>query len=105
MARTPFGYRQEGDQWAIDDAQAAVVARIFDEFTRLYAHAGLTEIAVGLNVDAIQTQHGGQWYASTVKYILANACYVDGERPAIISQEVYDLTQARLAAMQMGPTR
>ena len=105
MARVPFGYRQEGDQWAIDAEQAAVVRRIFAEFTRLYAHAGLTEIAEGLNVDAIPTQRGGQWHASTVRYILSNAGYVGGAQPAIISREQHDQAQARLNRMQMGPTR
>ena len=105
MARTPFGYRREGDAWAIDADQAAVVHRIFDEFTRLYAYAGLTEIAAGLNVDAIPTQRGGQWHASTVKYILANAGYAGGAQPAIISRTAYDQAQSRLATLKMGPTR
>ena len=79
--------------------------RIFTEFTRPYSHAGLTEIARALNVDGIPTQRGGKWHASTVRYILANAGYVCGAQPAIISQEVYDQAQARLNHMQMGPTR
>ena len=105
MARVPFGYRRKGDQWAIADDQAAVVRRIFAEFTALYAHAGLTEIAAGLNVDAIPTQRGGQWHASTVKYILGNVVYVGEAHPAIISREVYTQAQARLAALTMGPAR
>ncbi len=100
MARVPFGYRQAGDHWAIDVDQAAVVQRIFAEFTRPYFHAGLTEIAHALNVDGIPTQRGGQWHASTVRYILGNAGYV-----AIVGEEVYQVAQDRLAALCMGPTR
>ena len=104
MARVPFGYRQEGATWAIDGDQAAVVRRIFAEFTRLYAHAGLTEIAAGLNVDAIPTQRGGKWHASTVRYVLSNATYAT-EPHAIISRAAYDQAQSRLVSMQRGPTR
>ena len=100
MARVPFGYRQESDQRAIDDEQAAVIVRIFAEFTRLYAHAGLTEIAAGLNVDAIPTQRGGKWHASTVKYILGNAGYV-----GLVGKELYQAAQDRLDSLRMGPTR
>ena len=100
MARVPYGYVQRGDKWAINDEQAAVVRQIFDEFTRLYAHASLTEIAAGLNVDAIPTQRGGKWHASTVKYILGNVRYV-----AIVGEELYQAAQARLATLPMGPTQ
>lgn len=100
MARVPFGYRQEGDQWAIDVDQAAVIGRIFAEFTRPYFHAGLTEIAHALNVDGIPTQRGGMWHASTLKYLLGNVRYV-----AIVGEETFRAAQARLAALPMGPTR
>ena len=79
MARVPLGYRQEGDEWAIEDEQAAVVRRIFAEFMHMYAPAGLTKIAHALNVDRIPTQRGGQWHVSTVKYIRGNACYDGGD--------------------------
>ena len=64
------------------------------------AHAGLTEIAAGLNVDAIPTQRGGMWHASTVRYILGNVRYV-----AIVGEELYQAAQARLATLPMGPTQ
>ena len=104
MARVPFGYRLEGSTYQIDDSEAAVVQRIFDEFTRPYIRAGLSEIADGLNLDEIATQRGGRWYASTVKYILSNAVYVDDPR-AIISRNIYDQAQSRLTSLKMGPTR
>ena len=104
MARVPFGYRIEGDNQVIDPAQAAIVERIFSEFTRPYIRAGLSEIADGLNVDGVPTQRGGKWYASTVRYVLGNQVYAEGPT-AIVSRGAYDQAQSRLASMQRGPTR
>ena len=104
MARVPFGYQIEGGDLVIDAEAAAVVQRIFDEFTRPYIRAGLSEIADGLNADGIPTQRGGRWHASTVRYILGNQVYADEPR-AIISRGTYDQAQNRLVTLRMGPTR
>ena len=104
MARVPFGYRDDGSAYQIDEAEAAVVARIFDEFTRLHLHTGLSEIAAGLNMDGIPTQRGGRWYASTVRYILSNRVYADEPR-AIVGRGTYQQAQNRLTSMRKGPTR
>ena len=104
MARFPLGYRLEGSRLVINEDEAAVVQRIFAEFTRPYIRAGLSEIANGLNVDGIPTQRGGRWYASTVRYILANAIYAE-EWHAIISRGTYDQAQNRLVTLRMGPTK
>ena len=104
MARVPFGYRIEGSQLVIDADAAAIVQRIFAEFTRPHFHTGLSEIAHDLNVDAVPTQRGGKWHASTIKYILANATYAK-EPHALISRATFDQAQSRLASMQRGPTR
>lgn len=88
----------------IDEAEAAVVQRIFDEFTRVHLHTGLSEIADGLNVDGIGTQRGGRWYASTVRYILGNSIYTDEPR-AIVGRGTYQQAQNRLTSMRKGPTR
>ena len=101
MARVPFGYRMEGDDQVIDDQAAETVGRIFDEFTRAYIRAGLTEIAEGLNVDGVATQRGGKWHASTVRYILSNQVYAG----SIVSRDAFDRAQSRLASMRHGPTR
>ena len=97
MARTPFGWTVQGE---IDEGQAAVIVRIFDEFTRTYLHAGLSEIAEALNVDAIPTQRGGGWHASTVRYILANRRYVE-----IVGLAAFDAAQSRLVGLRYGPTK
>ena len=104
MARFPLGYGIEGDQMVINEDEAAVVQRIFDEFTRPYFHIGLSEIATGLNVDGIPTQRGGHWHASTVRYILGNSIYASEPR-AIITRGTYDQAQNRLTSMRKGPTR
>ena len=75
--------------------------RIFDEFTRPYIRAGLSEIAAALNVDGVPTQRGGRWYASTIKYVLSNPVYVD----VIVNRSTFDQAQSRLATLRMGPTR
>ena len=36
MARVPYGFKQEGHRLVIDAEQAAIVERIFAEFTRPY---------------------------------------------------------------------
>ena len=106
--RTPYGYtRQDNGTWTVDDAAADVVRRIFREFADPYRHTGLTEIAHDLNVDQVVTQRGGTWRASTVRYVLRNRAYA-GRRPgfpAIVTPEVWDAAQRRLAGLLMGPTR
>jgi site-specific DNA recombinase len=48
----------------IDEAQAAIVERIFTEFT---AGASSIQIATRLNTDGVPGPRGGQWNASTVR--------------------------------------
>ena len=104
MARVPFGYEIEGSRLVINEDEAAVVRRIFAEFTRPYFHTGLSEIAADLNADGIPTQRGGRWHASTVRYILSNQVYASEPR-AIISRATHQQAQARLTTMRRGPTR
>lgn len=80
---------------------AATVRRIFAEFCHPYAHATLSEIAKALNTDEVTTQRGGRWYASTVRYILANAAYV----PSVIDAETFEQAQAKLKRLRPGPPK
>lgn len=76
-----YGYRVTSTgQRAIDEAQAAVVRRIFDEYI---AGRSPRKIVEGLNRDGIPAPHGGTWAASAVRAdrkraigILANPLYV-----------------------------
>ncbi len=115
--RVPYGYNYiDGSGFVVDEQAAAVVRRIFDEFTRTYTHTTLSEIADGLNIDNVPTQRGGKWHASTIRYVLSNGWYaglvqfdgqepVIGEQPVIVSKDVYDAVQRRLDALQPGPVK
>lgn len=103
----PLGYVYEADnRIVVDEDAAAVVVRIFDEFTRPYVRASLSEIAAALNVDGIATARGGRWYASTVRYVLRNGAYAGaGAWSAIVSAEMFEAAQERLDALKPGPAR
>lgn len=102
----PYGYSMDGDNRTIDQDAAAVVRRIFDEFTELYTHASLSEIAEGLNVDGIPTKRGGRWYASTVRYVLLNRAYAGADGwPVIVGAVTFEAAQRRIEALRPGPAR
>ena len=48
---------------AINDGEAAVVRRIFEEYAN---GATTTEVAKGLNLDRIPSPRGGRWHANTI---------------------------------------
>ena len=91
-----FAHGMDGDPAAV-----AVVRRIFTEFTELYAHATLNEVAAGLNTDGIPTARGGKaWYASTVRYVLRNDVYA-----ALLGRATFYAAQSRLARVHSGPPK
>ena len=90
----PYGL--DGDPVAV-----ATVRRVYAEFCHPYAHATLSEIARALNTDEVATRRGGQWYASTVRYILCNAAYV----PGVIDAEAFEQAAARLQRLRPGPPK
>lgn len=109
--RIPLGYIYADEQFSIADDSADVVRSVFADFL---AGQGLSAIAQRLNDAGATTAKGGNWYASTVRYILSNGFYaglvqwgnsedVAGTHPAIISRETYDHAQARLNALRPGP--
>lgn len=83
-----------------DPAAADVVCRMFQEFCDPYRRPSLSELAHDLNVDQVATARGGQWHASTVRYVLRNDAYVD-----LVGREMFDAAQARLSRLLPGPPR
>lgn len=112
-SRAPYGYIYDRNEqrFQIDDAQAAIVRRIFTEFL---TGDGMKAIADRLNNQAIPTKMGGTWDASTIRYILRNGAYAgllqwDGVEkkhgnihPAIVSEETYRAALRRLSALKPG---
>ena len=98
------GYTPKGE--TVPD-EAAVVRRMFHQF-----HGGesLRGIASGLTADGITTRRGRPWNPSTIRQILVNPRYagrviyqgevvtgLTGDWEPLVSGEVFDLIQARLA--------
>lgn len=116
-ARIPYGYSYAGGEFAINPDQAAIIRDIFNGFINGEPMAALAD---NLNTNEVKTAKGGQWYTSTIRYILSNGQYagiaqwygdadkeaskvtVEGAYPAIISKQVYDQAHARLQAIKPG---
>ena len=70
---TPIGYaRDHKGGLVVDDDQAAIVLRIFEERR---AGRKLQDIADALNADKLRTRRGGRWHKGTVAYVLDNPKY------------------------------
>lgn len=71
-APTPFGFERVGDTLQEKPEEQEIIAQIF-----AWREAGwsLRKIAEELNKRGVPTKQGGQWHASTVKYILENSLY------------------------------
>ena len=116
-ARIPYGYSYAGGEFTINPDQAAIIRDIFNGFLTGETMAALAD---NLNTNEVKTAKGGQWYTSTIRYILSNGQYagiaqwygdadkeaskvtVEGAYPAIISKQVYDQAHARLQAIKPG---
>ena len=85
-----------------DPAHADVVRRLFQEFTDPYRRPSLAELAHALNVDGIPTRRGGQWYASTIRYVVMNPIYIDA---GIINADTWQAAQRRMRQLRPGPPR
>ena len=105
--RLPYGYTRRGATWAIDDQAAAVILRIYQDFSDPYRRPALSEVAHDLNTDELPTpRRDGTWHTSTVKYILQNRAYLGGDGyPGIVSFDLWSSVQARLSLLPMGPAR
>ena len=123
-----YGYRKAGGKLAVDEAEAAVIRRIYSEFLD-----GLNyeQISQGLNADGIPTRRGNDvWFNRTVMNVLTNEkymgdClfqktfhidpishkkvpnkgqlpqyYLEDCVPAIVSKEVWNLAQLEIQRRQ-----
>jgi DNA invertase Pin-like site-specific DNA recombinase len=101
-----FGYRFGKDGALIrDEAESAVVARLFDEFL-----AGASDSAImrGLISDGVPTALGGKWHEPTVRDILTNPLYagmlrtkvgvIQGVHERCVSVELFEKAQDLRAA-------
>lgn len=121
----PYGYRPNGDTWAIDADEAVIVQKVYHWY--LHDHMGFRAIAKQLNAENVPGQHGrlGTWDARTVERMLRREAYAgdiiygrwiqhrgrDGQthsqrntpqvfhdtHPAIIDRATWNETQERLA--------
>jgi site-specific DNA recombinase len=83
----PYGYRVAGlGERAIDEAQAAVVRRIYAEFA-----GGLSPraIAAGLNRDAIPSPRGGTWAMTAIRADVRRGIGILGN-PIYIGRQVWN---------------
>lgn len=71
-APTPYGFERVGDTLQENTQEQEIIAQIF-----AWRRAGwsLRKIAAELNKRGVPTKQGGQWYASTVRYLLQNSLY------------------------------
>lgn len=105
----PLGYTYENGQFAIDTNQAVTVRDIFASFIN---GQSMASIAAALNAGNVKTAKGGQWYTSTVKYVLTNGFYAGlaqwgetettGSHPSIIKLQTYEDAHNRLVSIKPG---
>lgn len=69
---TPYGFDREGNTLVENQLEQGVVETIF---TLRNEGKSLRKIAEYLDTHGVTTKQGGQWYASTIKYILDNNLY------------------------------
>ncbi len=116
----PFGYRLENKQFYPHDTEAPIVVQIFERFA---AGEGLFPIAKWLNSEGLTTHRGSPFENRTVEYILRNPVYIGmlrwnpkrrtrrnyadpdvlttrGKHQPIISQELWDAVQSRMAEVK-----
>jgi len=114
-SKIPFGYTYQAGEFTVNNDQAAVIRGIFIRFIE---GESLLALAAHLNATATPTATGGQWYASTIRYILSNGLYAglaqwypDGAKepltvqdayPPVIDLATYEQAHRRLQALRPG---
>lgn len=108
-----YGYSTGPDgRYAVDEAEAAVVRRVFSEYL---AGMGTTAIAAGLNADGLRTERGNPWSKQTVSKMLKADRYIgvyryaghvaEGGMPAIIDEGDFQMVQDKMAARKANGNR
>lgn len=85
-----MGYKAVDKELVIDPVSADTIKTIFS--LRQDQKKSLREIAAYLNDTGTATARGGQWYAGTVRYILANPLYLGQMKYSTTKAERKDLT-------------
>ena len=96
-----YGYqRSEDNHLEVNEAEAAVVRKIFTLYSQGYSFASITRI---LGEDGVLAQCGKPFQKSTILYILKNEMYIGvyhfgdiripGGVPPIIDQDLWDMCQ------------
>lgn len=69
----PIGYDRDGDYLKINEAEAAVVKKIYDMY--LSGKYGVGKIATQLNTSGLKTKSNSNWNYGSVHYVLTNPLY------------------------------
>lgn len=111
----PFGYRSVGEKrerrFLIDEAEAAVVRRIFDEYLN---EIGVNRIAARLNMEGIRTRRGSPFTARSILAVLPSRTYLGevcmrgetfatGAHDPIIDAETFAQVERLRAAKRSRP--
>ena len=108
-----IGYKKGPDgRFAIDEGQAAVVRRIYEEYA---AGERAKDIYTRLNAEGHRTVQGGLFNKSSLRRILQNEKYigiyeyedirVEGGIPAIISRELFGKAQKMIQKNHVSPNQ
>ena len=101
----PFGYRKVDKHLAIDETTAPIAAEIFRRYA---AGERLKDIEIWLNGISVRNAAGNEWDACSLSRLLHRSYYYGEYKfgdfegavpcPAIITRELFDKVQDRLAA-------
>lgn len=110
-SNVPFGYTYRNDQMFVDEFQASIVKRIFNDYL---AGVSITKLRDRLNEEG----HLGKninWSYRTIRQILDNETYTGitkfrgqkyvGTHQAIVSKETYDKTKKELKRRQIEQSK
>ena len=104
LSRPTFGYRRGSDgRYEIDENQAALVRRIFNEYA---AGKPYMDIVRDLNAEGVRSGHGNAFTNNSLRKLLRNEKYIGVYRyrdildehgiPPIIDRDLFDRVQAEL---------